>query len=135
MLEVGHVEKSSSENSIWECLLGNGCEGQEAKIQSQSRFQVECLHSPKVPLCHKKSPTYKAGPQWPRLCTQTLDRFLPGWSRLCCSGCLTQLGDHPSSCLDWRKKERKKERKKAPGGRGRFATWTSQHCLYRRNKT
>ena len=64
--EVGHVEKSSSENSRWECLLGNGPEGQEVKIQSQSRFQVGWLCSPTVPLCHKKSLTYRAGPQ--RLC-------------------------------------------------------------------
>ena len=32
--EVGHVEKSRSENSRWECLLGNGPEGQEVKIRS-----------------------------------------------------------------------------------------------------
>lgn len=32
--EVGYVEKSSSENSRWKCLLDNGHEGQKAKIQS-----------------------------------------------------------------------------------------------------
>ena len=47
-------------------------------------------------------------PGWPPAAVSVLghlDCFLPGCSRLCCSECLTQVGDHPSSCLDWRKEK------------------------------
>ena len=126
--EVGHVEKSSSENSRWECLLGNGPEGQEVKIQSQSRFQVGWLCSPTVPSVTEE-PDLQGWPPAAVSVLGHLDCFLPGCSRLCCSECLTQVGDHPSSCLDWRREERK-----GLGEGGRFATWTSQHCPYRRDK-